>query len=134
MKVQSLTPILNVSSLEESFAWFATVGWRKLWDWGHSPVFGAVASEKTEIFLCQGCQGSRGAAMPRHDFDEDTGGVWMSLFLSSPAEVDALYALALEHGVMVTCPPTDMPWGVRECHIRHPDGHTFRVGAGREEE
>jgi hypothetical protein len=67
MKVQGLTPILNVSSLEESFAWFEKMGWRKVFDW-------------------------------------------------------------------VTCPPTDMPWGMRECHIRHPDGHTFRVGAGREEE
>lgn len=130
MKVQGLTPILNVSSLEESFAWFEKLGWRKVFDWGHPPVFGAVASGHTEIFLCQGCQGSRGIAMPRHDFDEDTGGVWMSLFLASPAEVDAVYALALQLGVTVTCPPTDMPWGMRECHLRHPDGHTFRVGAG----
>jgi len=28
-------------------------------------------------------------------------------------------------------PPTDEPWGVREFHLRHPDGHTFRVGANR---
>ena len=27
-------------------------------------------------------------------------------------------------------PPTDEPWGVREFHLRHPDGHTFRIGAG----
>ena len=29
----------------------------------------------------------------------------------------------------VTYPPTDEPWGVREFHLRHPEGHTFRVGA-----
>jgi hypothetical protein len=23
-----------------------------------------------------------------------------------------------------------MPWGVREMHVRHPDGHVFRVGRG----
>jgi hypothetical protein len=23
-----------------------------------------------------------------------------------------------------------MPWGVREMHVRHPDGHVFRVSQG----
>jgi hypothetical protein len=27
----------------------------------------------------------------------------------------------------VTHPPTDEGWGVREMHVRHPDGHVFRV-------
>ena len=58
----------------------------------------------------------------------------MSWFLDSPEEVDATYQLALQQGITVTWPPTDEPWGVRECHIRHPDGHTFRVGAGIEAE
>ena len=54
----------------------------------------------------------------------------MSWFLGSPAEVDAAHAVALSHGMTVTHPPTDEPWGVREFHLRHPDGHTFRVSAG----
>jgi hypothetical protein len=29
-------------------------------------------------------------------------------------------------------PPTDEPWGVREMHIRHPDGHVFRISKGIE--
>ena len=35
-----------------------------------------------------------------------------------------------EFGMTVTYPPTDEPWGVREFHLRHPDGHMFRVSAG----
>ena len=27
-------------------------------------------------------------------------------------------------------PPTVEPWGMREMHLRHPDGHMFRVGSG----
>jgi hypothetical protein len=23
-----------------------------------------------------------------------------------------------------------MPWGVREMHVRHPDGHVFRISQG----
>ncbi len=106
----------------------------KGWDWGDPPDFGGVCTGDVEIFLCQNGQGSRGGPLPRHIGDDDTGGVWMSWFLDSLAEVDATYQLALEQGVTVTSPPEDCPWGVRECHIMHPDGHMFRVGAGLEEE
>jgi len=134
MKLERLIPILNVSNIQESFAWFENIGWKKGWDWGEPPTFGGVHSGECEVFLCQGGQGSRGGPMPRHVRDDDTGGVWMSWFLGSPSEVDAVYQLALERGVIVTRPPTNEEWGVRECHIRHPDGHTFRVSAGIEEE
>jgi hypothetical protein len=72
--------------------------------------------------------------MPRHVWDDDTGGVWMSWWVRSPAEVDAAHALALQLGMTVTHPPTNEVWGVREFHLRHPDGHTFRVSAGSGEE
>ena len=44
MNVQRVTPILNVSNLEESFAWFEKLGWKKHWDYGDPPDFGAVLS------------------------------------------------------------------------------------------
>jgi len=129
MIVHSLTPILNVSDMAASFDWFESLGWKKLWDWGTPPTFGAVGSGQVEIFLCLGAQGSRGGPVPKFAGDDETGGVWMSWFLGSTAEVDAAHALALQHGMTVTHPPTNEPWGIREFHLRHPDGHTFRVGA-----
>lgn len=54
----------------------------------------------------------------------------MSWWLDSPADIDAAHALALQHGMHVSWPPTDEPWGVREFHLVHPDGHVFRIGAG----
>ncbi len=134
MKVERLIPILNVSNIRESFAWFEKLGWQKGWDWGEPPTFGGVCSGDCEIFLCEGAQGSRGGPMPKYVGDDETGGVWMSWFLASPAAVDAAHALALEQGLIVTMPPTDEPWGVREFHLRHPDGHTFRVSAANETE
>lgn len=130
MNVEHLTPILNVSNIAESFAWFEKLGWKKKWDWGDPPTFGAVGCGKVEIFLCQGAQGSRGGSLPQHVRDDDTGGVWMSWWVSWPAEVDASHSLAIQQGLTVTWPPTDEPRGVRECHIRHPAGHTLRVSAG----
>ncbi len=132
MNFIGLTPILNVSNLTESFAWFEKLGWQKLWAWGDEPTFGAVGSGSTQIFLCSNCQGARGGPMPREPWDNQAGSVWMSWWLATPAEVDEVYELALKLGIVAPFPPTDMPWNVRECHIRHPDGHTFRVGSNLE--
>lgn len=130
MNVKQITPILNVSDIGASFAWFEALGWRKCWDWGTPPTFGSVGSGQVEIFLCVGAQGSRGGPMPKFAGDDETGGVWMSWWVESPAEVDAVHQLALKLNYTVTWPPTNEPWGVREFHLRHPDGHTFRVSAG----
>ena len=60
---------------------------------------------------------------------------WQSRTWSDDADPDDL-KLRFVHtggatkGMDVTWPPTDEPWGVREFHLRHPDGHTFRVSAG----
>jgi len=32
MKVDRLTPILNVSDIRKSFEWFEKLGWQKGWD------------------------------------------------------------------------------------------------------
>jgi uncharacterized glyoxalase superfamily protein PhnB len=61
---------------------------------------------------------------------EGDKGVWMSIWVE---DVDGIHAHCLEHGLEVTWPPTDMPWGVREMHVRHPDGHVFRVSQGLED-
>jgi catechol 2,3-dioxygenase-like lactoylglutathione lyase family enzyme len=123
MNFKRFTPILNVSNIAESFAWFEKLGWQKGWEWGDPPSFGGVCSGEVEIFLCENGQGSRGGPTPHLGFNDDTGGVWMSWWANSPAEVDATHQLALAQGLTVTWPPTDEPWGVRECPIQHPDGH-----------
>ncbi|MEM7796748.1 MAG: bleomycin resistance family protein [Cyanobacteria bacterium P01_C01_bin.118] len=130
MNVKALTPILNVSSLLESIAWFEKLGWNKLWDWGDPPGFGAVGSGECEIFLCQDGQGGRGKGANTSTFGPDGDetqdkGVWMSVWVEN---VDTVYSLALEANIEVVFPPEDLPWGVRECHLRHPDGHVFRIG------
>jgi catechol 2,3-dioxygenase-like lactoylglutathione lyase family enzyme len=144
MKVLNVTPILNVADVPASIAWFEKLGWKRHFSWNSGGMiacaadanaagpanFAGIGSGKCEMFLCRDGQGSRGGPLPRHAQDDDTGGVWMSWWVASPAEVDAVHALAIEHGMTVTRQPADEPWGVREFHLRHPDGHTFRVSAG----
>ncbi len=135
MHAKRITPILNVSNIQESFAWFEKLGWTKGWDWGDPPTFGGVCSGECEIFLCEGAQGGRGksdlAVTAGVDGAEEADkGVWMSIWVD---DVDAIYRHCVAHGIEVTWPPTDEPWGVREMHVRHPDGHVFRIGKGLEE-
>lgn len=127
-----LTPILNVSDLEHSFLWFGKLGWTKGWDWGTPPTFGSVRSGHCEIFLCQGGQGGRGTSGHPATFGPGSDeaaekGVWISVWVD---DVDALHSHCLAQGIEVTWPPTDMPWNVREMHVRHPDGHVFRMSRG----
>jgi hypothetical protein len=135
MNAKGITPILNVSDIGASFAWFENWGWKKCWDWGTPPTFGAVGSGECEIFLCQGGQGGRGKGANTATFGSDEGeigdkGVWMSVWVE---DVDAVHRECVAAGLDVTFPPTDMPWNVREMHVRHPDGHVFRVSKGIED-
>jgi uncharacterized glyoxalase superfamily protein PhnB len=136
MKVQRLTPILNVSDIQESFEWFEKLGWKKGWDWGSPPTFGGVCCDDSEIFLCEGGQGGKGHTGLPMTFGPESDealerGVWMSMWVD---DVDPAHKRCVEQGIEITWPPTNMPWGAREMHVRHPDGHVFRVSQGIEEE
>ena len=129
MQAKAITPILNVSNLELSFEWFEKLGWEKKWDWGIPPSFGSVGSGECEIFLCKNGQGGRGKGNNSHTFgpegDETMDkGSWLSVWVDN---VDDIYNIAKQSAIDIVCDPEDMPWGVRECHLRHPDGHVFRV-------
>lgn len=130
MEARAVNPILNVSDFAASVAWFTKLGWEPGWKYGSPPNFGAVFSGQIGIYLCQGAQGGRGRGPNRMTFGpegDETGdkGVWMSIWVD---DVDAVYQHCLAQGIEVTWPPTDHPWNVREMHVRHPDGHVFRIG------
>lgn len=136
MTTHAITPILNISDFAESVAWFERLGWRKLWDWGDPPTFGAVASGAVEIFLCHDGQGGRGKGTNTATFGENGDqsadkGCWMSIWVD---DVDKVHKQCIENGIEVVWPPTNMEWGAREMHIRHPDGHVFRISRGIDED
>jgi len=130
MIAKGMNPILNVSSIVDSFAWFEKLGWQKAWDWGDPPAFGAVCSGECTIFLCEGAQGGRGKSMLKTTSggaEAADKGVWMSIWVD---DVDQVYRDCLAQGLEVTMPPGDKPWNAREMHLRHPDGHVFRISKG----
>ena len=136
MIAHGLTPILNVADLAASFSWFAKLGFEKKWAWPPgdcSPTFGAVRSGICELFLCKDAQGGRGRGVNTStsgglDGDDTMDkGCWLSIWVE---DVDAVHSECIRSGLDVTHPPTDEPWGVREFHVRHPDGHVFRISRG----
>lgn len=136
MDARHIRPVLNVSDISASVAWFEKWGWRKCWDYGTPATFAAVGSGECEIFLCRGGQGSLGKGANAATFgpggDETADkGVWMWIAVDN---VDEVYRECVAAGVEVTFPPTNMPWNAREMHVRHPDGHIFRIGQGVGEE
>ena len=116
MHVDALVPILNVSSLRQSFVWFEKLGWPRKWDWssdGGEPSFGAVGTGELSICLCRDGQGGR-----------DANGTWLAIWTD---DVDAVYARCVREDLEVVRPPRDESWGVREVHVKHPYGHVFRI-------
>ncbi len=130
MRAAGITPVLNVSDIEASLAWFGKWGWTKQWAWGTPVSFAAIESGNCHIFLCKDGQGGRGRGANTVTFGENgesamDRGVWLWIAVD---EVDELHRRCLAEGIEVTFPPTDLPWGSRELHLRHPDGHVFRLG------
>jgi len=130
MNPTAVNPILNVSNIEDSIAWFEKLGWKMGFSWGEPyTTFGSVCAGEVEIFLCLDGQGGRGKGTNLNTFSttEDQAadkGVWMSLWVD---DVDAVHQRCLDKNIEITLEPETMPWEVREMHIRHPDGHVFRV-------
>lgn len=132
MKVAGVTPILNVSDIEASFKWFESIGWQIGFQWGEPVGFGSVCQADCQIFLCHDGQGGRGLGSNSSTFEnvsdeQSDKGVWMSVWVE---DVDAAFEECKDAGIEITFQPTDMPWNVREMHIRHPDGHVFRISQG----
>ena len=124
MTAVELMPILNISDWDASIAWFEKLGFTRGFaasaEPDGPPTFGAVLWGEIEIFQCVGAQGGRG----EH-------GVWISIFVD---DVDAVHTRCVREGIEITREPVDEVWDVREFHIRHPDGHIFRIGTGTGEE
>lgn len=109
-----LTPILYVRDFAEAMSYYTEkLLFRKLWDWGNPPGFGAVALGNVEIFFCLQGQGQPGT--------------WLSIFLE---DVDSYFERISSLGADIVEPPANMPWGMREMQVRDTNGHIIRFGHG----
>ncbi|MDP1911006.1 MAG: ankyrin repeat domain-containing protein, partial [Hyphomicrobium sp.] len=112
-RFSSAIPILNVKSVPAAMAYYIEkLGFKKHWDWGAPPTFGAVTRDEVELFLCQGGQGGPGT--------------WVSIFVQ---DVDLLFEEYQRRGAKIRQVPTNFPWGIREMNVEDLDGHRLRMGS-----
>jgi hypothetical protein len=121
MTAVELTPILNVTDFQASANWFEQVGFRRGFEWRPDPdgpvTFGGVIwGDAVEIYLCLDAQGGRG-----------DHGAWIEIFVD---DVDAVHERCAAARLDIVRGLRDEAWGVREFHLRHPDGHVLRIGKG----
>jgi catechol 2,3-dioxygenase-like lactoylglutathione lyase family enzyme len=103
-------PILRVESLDASVAYYIErLGFRLQW---RSDPLASVGRDRASLMLSEGDQGHAGTW------------VWLST-----SDVDALYAEFGAQGARLRHPPTNYPWGSRECQVTDLDGHVLRFGA-----
>ena len=104
------TAILRVADLDASLDYYECVlGFQVDWRAG---MFASISCERASVMLSEGDQGQAGTWL------------WIAC-----ADADALYAEAGARGALLRHPPTNYPWGSRECQLADPDGHVLRFGA-----
>ena len=104
-------PIYSVKSLKAAQHYYREhMGFKVEWEHGEPPDFGAMKRGDFVLFLCAGCPSTSSRAMT---FVKD---------------VDKLHDEYVKRKAIITMPPTDMPWGLREMHVSDPDGNMIRFG------
>jgi catechol 2,3-dioxygenase-like lactoylglutathione lyase family enzyme len=103
-------PILRVAHLDASVSYYTErLGFRV--EWRGDPL-ASVVRDRMSLMLSQGDQGHPGTWL------------WIAV-----GNVDELYAELQARGAFLRHPPTNYPWGSRECQVTDPDGHVLRFGA-----
>ena len=126
MSFNKLTPMLNVSDIEASLAFyrdalgFDVVSPEELvseWRWA------TIRAGAVELMLSE----SGGETGLKKDIDPHADVSWPSILYFYPEDLDALHARVVAAG----CRPTAlevMHYGMREFSLQDPDGHMLSFG------
>lgn len=110
LRIENIAPILYVSDMEKSLAFYVDLlGFRKA-DWGDDN-FTSINRDNTGLYLCKGAQG--------------VPGTWV--WLGFDGDITELHETLKSRGVIIKLPPTNFSWAY-EMQIQDPDGHVLRLG------
>jgi len=129
MHAKDLTPILNVSDIRQSFAWFEKLGWKEGLGLGESPdVWGGLLRRSARSSCARAPRGGpAGKSDLATTFGSGEGGRQGRLDVDLGGRRRRHPPpFAWRQGLEVTHPPTDEPL-VRpgDGTSRHPDGHVL---------
>ena len=131
MRLKNLIPMLNVSNLEASLAFYrSALGFEVV-----SPKealeeyrWGIIRSGDTELMLSE----TDSALGLRKDIDPQQNTSWPTIFYFYPDDVEALYRSVTGKGFKTT--PLEVTfYGMKEFSLQDPDGHMLSFGQDAEE-
>jgi catechol 2,3-dioxygenase-like lactoylglutathione lyase family enzyme len=115
-RLENITPILRVTDMAVSLAFYVDLlGFQKA-DWGDENFTG-ISRDNLWLHLCKGGQGNPGTW------------VWIGV----DGDINHLHKELQSLGVKIKLPPTNF-WWAYEMQIEDPDGHVLRVGTEPNEE
>ncbi|NJM26489.1 MAG: bleomycin resistance family protein [Bacteroidia bacterium] len=110
IRLENITPILSVTDMARSVAFYVEVLGFTQADWGDG-TFTSVGRDNTGLYLCKGGQGCRGTW------------VWIGF----DGDIFELYRRLKLKGVPIRLEPTNFSWAY-EMQVEDPDGHVLRFG------
>jgi|TARA_B110000116_G_C16667658_1_gene504719 predicted enzyme related to lactoylglutathione lyase len=113
-RIEAITPILNVSSMERSLQFYVGQLCFENAEWG-TEDFTSVSRDSSTILLSRGSQGHPGT--------------WIYIGVDNAREI---YEDLSAKGVTILEGPTKKPWAL-EVNVADPDGHVLRFGSEPEE-
>src|SRR5262249_29305081 len=109
-KIECISPILNVSDMKQSLAFYENILGFKRAEWGDDN-FTSINKDKTGIYLCKSGQGN--------------AGTW--IWIGFGGDIFKLHEQLKSKNVIIKLPPTNFSWAY-EMQIEDPDGHILRFG------
>jgi catechol 2,3-dioxygenase-like lactoylglutathione lyase family enzyme len=109
-RIENIAPILYVSDMTKSLAFYVDILGFKKADWGDD-TFTSINRDNSGIYLCKGGQGQPGT--------------W--IWVGFDGNIFELHRSLKSKGVTVKLPPTNFSWAY-EMHVEDPDGHVLRFG------
>jgi uncharacterized glyoxalase superfamily protein PhnB len=117
MNILGSDPVLAVSDLDRSAAWFVDVLGCDTTE--PDPGNWTFCTAGKVTFMLGRCPD----ATPASELGDHSYVAYLTV-----ERVDDYYSRALAEKAEVMKPPTDEPWGRREMALRSPDGHRFMLG------
>jgi uncharacterized glyoxalase superfamily protein PhnB len=122
LKATSLMPSLTVDDIDDSIAFFSSLGFEIEDRWEQDGRLLGVMLKAGELRL----------GLSQDDFKKGRGrvkGVGMRLYIEAEENIDELAARATAAGVELASEPADTEWGTRAFDVKEPSGFLITISS-----
>ena len=125
LRARSLSASLTVKDLRKSLAWYRdVVGFTIDQEHEREGTLIAVSLKAGTVrLLLNQDDGAKGWDRAK--------GEGISVMITTAQSIDELAKRITDHGVTLSTPPTDMPWGARVFRLQDPDGFKLVISSER---